>query len=206
MGAQGSYNMAGIQVHFTKETPHNIEVFDDSWFGRSISLLLGSSAFRFMTMGYLHVFIHEMGHALVAKMQDQTPKVKVYTKTCQGITETETRQDIRGTLMTLAGPLTSVVFESIKLMSATAIATVIPGMVGMALGIGIGAGAAIWTFGELVYAFVGSSGDWNDIAQIGWLHLAASLSALLGATLLGYLGCHAIAYRSLPFPITQYNR
>jgi len=163
-GTEGSYDVAGIQVNFTNKT-NNIDVFGKrSWFGRRVESCLGNSAFRFLTFGYLHVFIHEMGHALMAKLQNPHlhPKVNVYTKTCQG----DTTYGRGNMFVTFAGPLAGTAFEIVKLVGAIALAILLPSFIGLPLGLFIGTGASIWIFGELMYALSGQ-GDWSHLTMKG---------------------------------------
>ncbi len=158
-GANGSYDINGVKVNFV-DSEEGTGVFGNSWFGRAVDLCLNNSAVRFLTFGYLHVFIHEMGHAFAAQMHGQDPTVNIYTQSCRG----DTTHGGIDKFTALAGPLAGMTLELVKLIGAVAIATLFPPILGIPLGIFVGAGAAFWLFGELMYAFVGH-GDWNVIRR-----------------------------------------
>lgn len=185
-GAEGVYRINGVEVCFGDGVTCG-RVFGNDWFGRSVELCLTNPAFCMLTFGYLHVFIHEMGHALATQAQgnNQDPRITVDTATCTG----NTQGSGSSTLIGLAGPLAGVTLEVAKLVGATALAVLLPTPVGLSLGIFIGTGAAIWIFGELMYALIGilagGTGDWEEIERNGTVDLAASLSAILGVIILG---------------------
>lgn len=164
-GTPGTYKIHNIEMTFTKEEL-DIDVFKQTWFGRCVNLCLGNSLFRFLTFGYLHVFIHELGHALASLLQGHKHvKIKISTNTCKGVTEW---QDFTKALIgpefftSIAGPLAGMTLETIKLIGAIALGVLLPSFIGLPLEIAIGAGSVIWLLGELSYALSGN-GDWTDI-------------------------------------------
>jgi hypothetical protein len=159
LGASGNYDINGIKVNFV-ENANGTNVFENSLFGRAVDLCLNNSAIRFLTFGYLHVFIHEMGHAFAAQLHGQNPIVNIYTQSCRG----DTTDCGVNKFTALAGPLAGMTLEVVKLVGAIAMAILLPPFLGLPLGIFVGAGAAFWLFGELMYAFVGD-GDWDVIRR-----------------------------------------
>jgi hypothetical protein len=157
LGAAGNYDIHGIRVNFV-DNAGDVKVFENSRFGRAANLCLSSTAVKLLTLGYLHLFVHEMGHAFAAQWQGKNPIVNVYTQSCSG----ETIHSSVNKFTALAGPLAGMTLELIKLIGAIATAILFPPILGIPLGMFVGSGAAFWIFGELMYALVGH-GDWDVI-------------------------------------------
>lgn len=159
LGTPGNYEINGILVNFGEHAEGDT-VFGNSWFGHAVNRCLNNSVVRFLTLGYLHVFIHEMGHAFAAQMNGVNSTVNIYTQHCRG----DTLNPDRSKFTALAGPLAGMALETIKLVGAIAAAVLLPPVVGLPLGILLGAGAVFWLFGEMMYAWIGH-GDWDIIRR-----------------------------------------
>ena len=168
-GLQGRYNFCGIDINFTSREPEpNIleedpsNVFGEGLFAKTANCLLRNPVIKLASFGYLHVFIHEMGHALASKLcGDRRPSINVYTKPCRGTTiHSEDRSFCCDRFVTLAGPILSTLWEVAKLIAAIALIIFLPPPIGLPLGIFLGAGSAFWLFGEIAYAF-SRNGDWK---------------------------------------------
>jgi hypothetical protein len=157
LGTNGSYDINGIEVNFV-DNAEGDAVFGNSLFGRVADLMLSNTAVKILTFGYLHVFIHEMGHALAGKLRGYDSVVNIYTQSCRG----STAHGASCKFTALAGPLAGMALELVKLVGAIAAVILLPSFVGLPLGLFLGAGSAFWLFGETMYALVGD-GDWATI-------------------------------------------
>lgn len=153
LGTSGKYDVGGIEVHFTEDVVEH-EVFGRTWFGHLVHLCLSNNAIKILTLSYLHLFIHEMGHALARKLLvGGNCTINIYTENCQGETS-----GISTRFTAIAGPLMGMMWELAKLIGAIVATTLFPSF--LPVGIFIGAGAAFWLFGEVMYA-VSGQGDWD---------------------------------------------
>lgn len=134
-----------------------------------------------------------MGHALTAKLlyRNVVPKVEVSVDTCQGLTSWDgskggPRTKYAEFLVTVGGPVAGVAFEVAKIAAGLAFAVLFPPL-GIPVGLALGAGAAVWLFGETMYALCGTEGDWvkikSEIAQF----CKAKLSSLKSTNLPTFL-------------------
>lgn len=154
-GLPGKYSTGNLEVDFVSEKQGS-DVFGNTWFGRSVQTVLGCSAVRCLTLGYLHVFIHEMGHVLAAKLcGDSYQKINILIDTCQGAATGNGSK-----FCCIAGPLTGMAWEIAKLTAAVACVFFLPMPIGIPLGVFLGMGSVFWLFGEIAYGFSGQ-GDWS---------------------------------------------
>jgi hypothetical protein len=161
-GQEGVYNLNGVQVNFVNR-PNDANVFRDSQVAQAMDLCTNNAAFRLLTFGYLHVFIHEMGHALAAQLNGLNPTVDVHTNICKGRTWwIQLHHDINIKFIAFAGPLAGMALEIVKLTAAIAFAILFPFPIGLSVGVFVGVGAAFWAYREVMYALVGR-GDWDII-------------------------------------------
>ncbi len=181
-GSEGVYDINGIPANFTSKGK-GAAVFGESWFGYSVDLCLENSVVPVLSLGYLHVFIHEMGHAFAAQLQSLNPVVNVYTSSCRG----DTQSGGNSKFIALSGPLAGMALEVVKLITAVALAILLPWPIGLPLSLFIGAGAVFWIFGEAMYALVGH-GDWDLILSFSTQPLSerASLNEIEGIAAVGF--------------------
>lgn len=185
-GSEGNYSILGQQVEF-RDTDKKIYSFSSDFIGQTAEALLTSSIFRIGTLGYLHTFIHEMGHALVGSiLTQQSASITIYTKTCLGQTSRiQTNCPINDTLISLGGPLADIVFSIMLIFAAFAFQSTITAPVA----IGICAGATIWILGEFLYAVTSlvnkDGGDFASISRNGPLHLLFATSTIVGVVAAG---------------------
>ncbi len=200
-GSEGSYNILGTSVIFEKSNapvyafilPEASGVF--SVFTKSIAYMatrcLNSYAFRILTQGYAHTFVHEMGHALATRiLTDKKPIVRIFTDLCMG---SNSIPDLNGvspkacSIIYISGPMANMTFCGCKLVAAAALQSYISTPVA----VGLGTGAVIWMSGELFLAYVSASrrdyGDFGSLAQQGSRQLTLASTALIGQCALGLL-------------------
>lgn len=185
-GSEGTYKILEIPVVFKKSETY----FD--WAGEDIISrcaiqCINSRAFRFLTQGYAHVFVHEMSHALVGKLFKGNANVEIYSDTCQGtntVRYPSAISPIKQSSMYAAGPMGDVAFCIGKIAVATFLKSY-----SMPLALTLGTGAVIWLSGELLYAYMSAkqrdSNDFGLIRKNGETHLAVAGAALVGECALG---------------------
>lgn len=198
-GAEGSYNILGVDVTFEKSNSPSYSFASStggsgvlSIFTKSLGYLadncLNSNVFRVVTQGYAHTFVHEMGHALACRvLTDVKPKVRVFTDLCTGRTYVGDPGSLIDSIICASGPLANMAFSGCKLVGATALR----GYLSMPVAITIGAGAIVWMTGELFLASISASdkdlGDFGRIARYGSTNLTLASTALIGQCALGVL-------------------
>ena len=195
LGHPGSFHVSDIKVDFVANNDP-VYAFDQNSrnpfiriVSQSAHACLNSRFFRYFTMGYVHTFVHEMGHALAYKLLTGSPSsIEIQTNTCTGVTHYRNYKPLSPlaeSFTSLSGALANIVFSICKIVAACALSSYIT--VPVALGIGIG--AAIWITGELFYAFHSGlyqdHGDFGKIAQNGPLHFISSVAVLTSAVALG---------------------
>jgi hypothetical protein len=192
-GSEGSYNIFGTKVKFQDELPLNLT--PPSLDGASVISKLAfncinSNAFRWITQGYTHVFVHEMSHAIACKaLTGQKSEVNFFTSLCIGMNEYPLTityvSDWKKTVIYAAGPMGDIAFSTCKLVAATALKSYLSWPVALTLG----SGAVVWMSGELLYAYVSAAnkdhGDFGKIASRGNIHLALASTALVSQCALG---------------------
>ncbi len=202
-GSEGSYNIFGTQVKFENRLPLDypfISLHGAGLISKMAFKCLNSNAFRWVTQGYAHVFIHEMSHALAWKiLTSQNSTIHISTSLCNGGTTHSNSSikvaDWKHTILGVAGPMGDIAFSSCKLVAATALKNYLPLPVTLALG----SGGVIWISGELFYAYISASkkdaGDFGQIARRGNTHLAFASAAIICQIALGiFAAIHLAAY------------
>ena len=199
-GSEGSYNIFGIQVTFENDQSSNPtdRVLNGAGLVSKLVLkILKCDAFHHVTQSNLHVFMHEMGHALACKVfTGQNSEVRIIDKR-GGYTRPpnliEQVSDWKKTMMEMAGPMGDVTFSICKLVVATTFKSYVSWPVALFIGIG----AAFWISGELLYAYVSAlkkdNGDFGKIAQRGNTHLAFATVALISQCVLGIFAAIKLA-------------
>lgn len=186
-GTPGSFEVLGVQTTVKPVRFDSVEQAPSGLMQR----FLESRICQVVTQGYLHQFVHEMGHALAAKwLLRGSGGITIYQT---GGSEYQFRHSsrdqplicIRRSAFLLAGPLADVVFSSSKLILAAAARDVIPAPVSLLLG---GSGL-LWIAGELSYAAISAiqrtNGDFGRILKQGKSHLCAASAALVGTAAAG---------------------
>lgn len=198
-GDEGTYNIFGAQVNFENELPSyslSVSLEGAGLISKLASKCINSNAFRWITQGYAHVFIHEMSHALAYKLlTHQNAKVLVIKNLCQGRTSypSTVNTDWKRTILDVSGPMGNIAFSTCKLVAATALKSYLSWPVALALG----GGAVIWISGELLFACVSASNkspaDFGFIARRGNTHLALASTALFSQVALGIFAAIKLA-------------
>lgn len=200
-GYEGSYNILGAPVKFENELPPHLKPPSLDGAGVISQLAfkcINSNAFRWITQGYTHVFVHEMSHAIACKvLTGLNSKVNFFTSLCVGMNQyppaIRNASDWKQTVISIAGPMGDVAFSTCKLIAATALKSYLSWPVALALG----SGAVIWMSGELLYAYISASngdhGDFGRIARHGNIHLALASTALVSQCALGVFAAIRLA-------------
>ena len=194
-GCEGSYNIFGTPVTFERELPSDWtrnppDLKGVDLISQLASKCINSNAFRLVTQGYIHLFIHEMSHALACKfVVGLNAKVTIFTSAC--VSRARFPQEMfsveawRQTFVSVAGPIGNIAFCACKLVVATRFKKYLSWPLALVLG----SGAVIWMCGELLYAYTSASkkdgGDFGKIACHGNTHLALASTALIGQLALG---------------------
>lgn len=192
-GSEGSYNIFGHHVIFKRDPPKNMHfvTLDGAGIISDIAkICINSGAFRLATLGYAHLFVHEMGHAMAAKhFTNEDSDIAIYTGSGTASTflpiGLNNISAWKNSTVEAAGPVADVAFSSCVLAGAAAMKDYLPYPVALTLG----AGAVFWISGELLYAFVSASkrdkGDFGQIAARNKKHLAVATAALVSQCTLG---------------------
>jgi hypothetical protein len=142
--------------------------------------LLNNNVLRLTSLGYTHVFVHEMSHAIAIKFfSGISPKITVYTSSCSG--KCEYPRDFppwKASIINAAGPLGDIAFSIGKLLLMQVFKTVLP----YPLILLVAGGAIAWVLGELLYAYISVNtnyGDFGEIAKTGPLPLTIATTLLL---------------------------
>lgn len=126
-GREGSYSILGIETQFSPLERGDIERLSnpkDSFESRNIVeevvddiiyTCYTSPTFRVLTLDYFQTFIHEMGHALAAKLNHSKEiEVRIHTDFPTGTTSHKSHPE-RMAIITFAGPALSTAFACSKL-------------------------------------------------------------------------------------------
>jgi hypothetical protein len=204
----GSYSILGVNVRF--ENIHQTAFPSGSagvYVGKDENFLLSaikkaarecftSYTFQCLSLGYLHIFVHEMGHALTNRLfsKSNKPPSIIISRAQGGVTSyarIEPDSPARRSLISAAGSLTNMLFSGALLISAEAFRTfaLIPALI-------LGTGSFLWMTGELLYAQTSAKhldgGDFGQIALESPLHLLAAQTALVGLYTLSIAGAIAL--------------
>lgn len=205
-GCNGTYDILGIPISF-EDQDSSSNSNQEGMLTQYAKKHFNNSAFRWITkaynwatQGYAHVLVHEMGHALTSRLfprqnffshqpNDQvTPKVKVFTTTCEGAT-TDAVLGLIGwkkVLVCAAGPLANIAFSACKLVAVQTLKT---NYFTWPIAAVLECGAIVEIGSELYYAYDSSSkeddGDFGRIAREGNLFLCLASTALITECALG---------------------
>ena len=182
LGYPGKYNLLGVNVCFENGTPG----FSAAPHLHQLPLItalakscIENSCFCILTFSSLHIFSHEMSHALAGRMfSSATPTVFIYqqageTKQFGSFTPWQT------TIVSTAGPMGDIAFSFCQLITIIALRNILP----RPLSVIFAGGAFLWIVGELLYAYGSANnktdGDFGEIAKMGRTYLAAASTALI---------------------------
>lgn len=205
-GSPGDYDVFGSFVQFKDFSKNRLSFFQTpslegaGYLSYIANKLLNSNVFRFITLGYCHVFLHEFGHAFTGKLlTGSKSEIIVKTDTCAAFFLLYNEQDNnqaaewKKTAIDVAGPMFDVTFTTIQIVVANAL----KGYISKPVALVIGCSSACWIAGELLYAYlsinreVSSSvdvrqrDDFGFIKQRGKAHLVTATTALVAQSALG---------------------
>lgn len=186
-GSEGSYQIFDIPVKFHKK----ISLSEKTDHISQLAIKCGQSrAFCWCIQGYLHIFTHEMGHALAYKFfTEKKPKITILIHSCTGVSkyseEIGSLPAWKQTVIDSAGPMAQMALSSCKLAGVILLKNYLPFPIRVLLG----GGAAFCMSAELVKAAVSASlqdeDDFGLIAQRGKKHLGIASLALITECALG---------------------
>jgi hypothetical protein len=181
-GYEGTHDFFGVEVTFEDQNSHYR--FGDDYISRLAKICSNSHVFRILSLAYVHVLVHEMGHILANKIfvgSNDNPKITILTKESSGYCTGEINPTSRWqrTIVLAAGPMSDIAFSTCKLVASVALKHYLSWPVSLILG----CGAIIWIIGELFYAFISAlkrdNGDFGRIADHGPLHLVLASAAIV---------------------------
>lgn len=125
---------------------------------------------QILTLGYLHVFIHELGHALYGKVAGApAAKITVINSSCEGKSQSPLNTGrMNMPLFSFAGPFAGMAFR-VSLLAVCFFSGAALPMVALLV---IKASSIAWMTGEMAYMVAGSiggGGDWREISDAGWV-------------------------------------
>ena len=184
-GTSGSYCIGGINITFENTSNREFPTLDGAGTISSLAeKCLKSTAFRLLTLSYVHVFVHEMSHALAYRLfESGNPSIHINTGT----------QDFGGwcsypspivskwgrICVSMAGSMGNIAFSTCQIVSSIALSHLISPPISAILA----GGAAIWICGELLYSYVSGlkqdNGDFGQIAKMGPNCLMLAAAALV---------------------------
>jgi hypothetical protein len=202
-GSEGSYKFFDINVVFEK-TDNSQYLFAQALnnplakpIGHLADCFLKSKAFRIATQGYLHTFIHEMGHALARKLLGKhSPSISINTKNGGGFCTTATDEGILSNkenfIISFSGPATDMAFSTCKLLATIALRPYIPKIAVVAMV----SSSAIWMIGELFLALTSAlnkdHGDFGKIRECGPKYLWLASIGLVGQLSFAIIYCYRL--------------
>lgn len=200
-GSEGSYRIFGIDVSFEKkpsfyssdsssEPLDTLSIFKKATRNLFINCI-NSKAFNCAMHSWVHVFAHEMGHALTGKwLLSSSAKIRIFTNHVGGMNTYAYRRmhqaplEIQSTITT-AGPLVGMAFSSCELVAAVALKNYISWPV--ALFMGTGASYAMFCglceLGMTLLEFDGS--DFQILARDSKKHFVIASAAVVAECALG---------------------
>jgi len=166
---------------------------------RAADFCVKSKMFNLLTLGYVHTFIHELGHAISYQLlTGGEATINLSTRNCYGSTSYKegprSTSAAENTWIDLSGCLADIVFSAIIIIGIFALTYFVsmPQNWSIALRVIVCVPCAFWIIGELLYAAISGyqvdEGDFGKIASRGWLHLLLAFTLLLGvcaATIFG---------------------
>ncbi|NCF71066.1 MAG: hypothetical protein GWP59_05120 [Chlamydiales bacterium] len=174
LGENGSFSLPGnIEVNFKKDDPS----FAPSLGIPVLDRLLRCRPLQITALGYLHVLIHELGHA-IASRSFSSHSINVYTGSCTGSVNCDSK-----VVTLLSGPLAGVSFR----LGVIAMTVFYKESIPTPLRYALKGGSVAWMAGENLYMLTGitnNNGDWGGIKNCGYIPLASCSAAMLSVSFL----------------------
>jgi len=186
-GKEGSYTVFGTSVEFKKGEPKNHYFQEDGLVFDLANKCMNSKIFCWITLSNLHLFVHEMGHAIAYKLlTNNDSTIEIFNNYCYGITHFKNSfhmlPDWKRTIINAAGSVSDVTFSASKLIVATLLTNYISWPLSLIIKISL----ILWMLGEILYAYSSASeNDFGDFGKITKSHLVFASTALVAPCLLG---------------------
>jgi len=177
-GSEGSYNILAIPVTFQKEHKTSSSK-QPKYF----------NIFFTITQGYVHVFVHEMSHAIMARLFGLHSRVVMLVDFCSGETAFGSTGPWKDVIILTSGCMGNIAFSTCKL----ALAIILKKYIAFPIYLVLNTGSLTWIITDLVYTFImpvlqKNQGDYGQIARLGNGYLAvASIALISECTLAAFL-------------------
>ena len=164
-GAQGSYKIGNITINYDPVDNGEINILGNNLFSKLGKALLTNKVMAIVSLGYLHITIHELGHAIAEQMLAKrtiSSTITVFTKTCTGNCSVgSSNERWKEIAILIAGPLADVLFSIMQCMLG--FMCISAGFFGSTcLGSILIASGVSWIAGELFYA----TRPYGDVGKI----------------------------------------
>jgi len=192
----GTYKINNIYIDFKKKEHYpKIILEQKNPYLRAVDCFVTKSlenrVFRLILLAPLHVFIHEMGHALAYKILSKANEdIKICIDSPYGVTFYPFHSKFDNgekMIVDAAGPLLNIFFCTCQLVALRIFKNIIPTPISLITRFG----ATMYIVGELWYAQASASGrvkgDFGNIAEISKNHLLIANVALISQCILGLL-------------------
>ncbi len=186
-GSEGNYNILGVEVKF-KKTLYSYNLGGVGFLSKLATECINNTAFQWLTLGYMHVLVHEFSHGIAYKLfTDRIGIITIFTNNCSGQISNSYKKldDWQSSIVAVAGPVGDIAFSIFQLIAATRLKSYLSTPFALLLG----GGAVFWISGELLYAFVSAknkdSGDFGNIAKYSELYLMLASVTIISEVALG---------------------
>ncbi len=190
-GCEGEYEILGGKVQFGKydddtTSPVGTKSLPLQIISNTARAIARNQVFKVVTFGYLHVFMHTIGHALAYKILTGSPlDIEIDTDSCGSLVDEDFKlPPIKQFITSLSGPLLNMTLCSIQLVAATALCH----YVGLPIAGVIAGGSIMWICAEFAFAgcsMIKQEGDFANISRMGILPFITSIAMLVGTSALG---------------------
>lgn len=196
-----------IRVEFVNNNYYSLyneaQPFYVKIFTFSAEVCLKSKLFSVVTLGPLHTFIHELGHAVAWRLVSGNGSlIEMSSNSLYGsILFDRFEYNVsswKNSYVSLSGPLADVILSVALMFFSIAIKSFVPVSLIKPVQLWLVASSVFWICGELIYGAVSAirqdNGDFGKIAKTGALHLVICGAILVTAVGFGVLGISQIYF------------
>jgi hypothetical protein len=209
LGSEGRYQLGGIDICFQKSEspPYDFYESDDPCAMKCVGYLakscLKNRLFKIATFGYLHILVHELGHALAYKIcSGKSSTITVHSNFGMGETDyhhhhfkDQLLSPAAETFLDMAGPLADLIFSVALIFGAFLLQNYITPYATYF----IAGGAGFWILGEFYYALNSAlkadGGDFGKIRERSSLHLFIATAIMVAICASAALGLYYLNWR-----------